>query len=362
MILKRATTKALLAKMFANIGLYVPPPFGYASAAAAYIAHGIADVQLVSIAKEYLILHGFELLVTSGPVKTFKLELLEKKLVPALAAHGDYLAGLPPRAANNEPKSQSGVVNDAIRDTLSHLRKVYQVDAALYPTAYTSPVSLRLPIEGEPAPPENGRTFRAEPEWGTDELTAKDNDDQLKKLADDMQEKKDQINERIKKHEEAIAHLLELRTDAGKLKTKEGVTDTEVTAINKEIADLDTAIKEQRDWSRKRRKDLAELEKKETEMKAAIAKYTAALPGSGNISARRQSTWHSSVMDQKKERYTQWTRATYPYVAAFRAPMLTLFESELERSGASANYRKWTNRYTLTTPGNSAAATASQRQ
>ena len=71
------------------------------------------------------------------------------------------------RSANSNPspapsatrvpaiKASSGVVNHAVRDTLSHLEKIYQVKAsAIYPTATTYPAiaTLKLPIEAEPAP------------------------------------------------------------------------------------------------------------------------------------------------------------------------------------------------------------------
>jgi hypothetical protein len=52
-------------------------------------------------------------------------------------------------------------------------------------------------------------------------------------------------------------------------------------------------------------------------------------------------------MNQAEERYTQWVRATHPYVDAFRATILTQFESQLEESKAAEHFIKWTNRYTL---------------
>ena len=53
-------------------------------------------------------------------------------------------------------------------------------------------------------------------------------------------------------------------------------------------------------------------------------------------------------MNQAEERYTQWVRATYPYVDAFRPPLLKLFHDNLGCADAEQNYEKWTNRYTLT--------------
>ncbi|HVT27718.1 MAG TPA: hypothetical protein VHE81_06845, partial [Lacipirellulaceae bacterium] len=53
-------------------------------------------------------------------------------------------------------------------------------------------------------------------------------------------------------------------------------------------------------------------------------------------------------MKESEERYTQWVRATFPYVDSFRAPVLKQFDEWLHRSEAAKHYEKWTNRYTLT--------------
>jgi hypothetical protein len=96
----------------------------------------------------------------------------------------------------------------------------------------------------------------------------------------------------------------------------------------------------------KRKNELAELEAKEKQMQEVLKRLKTAPPGSGNISADDgHLALHS--MNQKEERYTQWVRATYPYVDSFRAPIITLFRKYLKRSKAAENYAKWTNRYTL---------------
>jgi len=46
-------------------------------------------------------------------------------------------------------------------------------------------------------------------------------------------------------------------------------------------------------------------------------------------------------------RYTQWTRATYPYVRAWRLPVRESFAGLQTLSFASKWYSRWTNRYTL---------------
>jgi hypothetical protein len=350
LVLKRATTKRLLAKFFANWLLYVPPPWGYLSAAAGYAAHAVANVQLIEIGVEWVILHGMEKLVSSEPVRRLKVTVLENKLVPALAAHGDYLAGLQSKVAQNRPKSESGVVNDAIRDTVSHLEKVYQVEAAIYPTATTYPVidTLRLPIEAEPGPSLKPPVpNRNEPEWGDDELIAEDKDDQLAKIKEEMDEKKERIRRRIAELEKNVADLKKLDADIEELKQREGVSPQELTAFNQEKGEIADDIAEREKLTAKRRAELAKLIAQEKQMNDTINSLQQAPPGSGNISSLPAHV-AASLMNQREERYTQWVRATYPYVNAFRAPILKVFDEWLDRSEAAKHYKKWTDRYTLT--------------
>ena len=48
-------------------------------------------------------------------------------------------------------------------------------------------------------------------------------------------------------------------------------------------------------------------------------------PALANISKEPEHL-RSQFMNQKEERYTQWVRATYPYVDAFRARSCKMFE------------------------------------
>jgi Putative Flp pilus-assembly TadE/G-like len=350
LVLKRATTKRLIAKFVANWLLYVPPPWGYLSAAAGYAIHAGANVQLVEIGVEWLILHGMEKLVTAGPVRKLKVNVLENKLVPALAAHGDYLAGLQKKVAQDRPKSESGVVNEAVRDTLSHLEKVYNVEAIVYPTANTLPgiASLRLPIEAEPAPSlKPPVTRRNEPEWGDDELVFDDKDDQMEKIEDEMKDKKKKIKRRIEELEKNVADLKELDAKVEELKKRKGVTSTEQTKFDQEKKEIADDITEREQLIADRKAELAKLEAQEKQLKDTVASLQQAEPGSGNISMEPDHL-AASLMNQKEERYTQWVRATYPYVNAFRAPILKVFDKWLDRSDADKHFKKWTDRYTLT--------------
>lgn len=347
-ILKRATTKRLMAKFFANWLLYVPPPWGYLSALAGYAAHAIANVQLAEIGVEYVILHGLEKVVTSGVIRRLKVDVLEGKLIPALAAHGDFLAGNPSKAAANRPTAEAGVVNNAVRQMLTHLEDVYHVKSAVYPTATTLPPplkTLRLPIVAEPKPSMK-RTFPKEREWGDDELVFEDADDQLDKMRKDMEEKKQKIRERINELKQSLTFLQNLEKLIDELKKQEGVTQQELAEFDKEKAEVTADIRATQALINKRTNELAELEAREREMVKALDQLKKAPPGSGNISAD-DSHLALHLMNQKEERYTQWVRASYPYVDSFRAPILTLFYKYLTRSEAGKNYLKWTNRYTL---------------
>ena len=71
-------------------------------------------------------------------VRELKVTIFEDKLIPAIAAHGDYLAGRPSLITHNRPEADSSIVNYAISQSLDHLGEVYEVKAAIYPTATTS--------------------------------------------------------------------------------------------------------------------------------------------------------------------------------------------------------------------------------
>src|SRR5262249_28120669 len=93
--LKKSTAKRLIVKSIANAGLWVPPPWGWISAIAAYGVHIKMNADLLNIGIEYVILEGLERLVTNPIIRNLKVKVIEDKLIPALAAHGDYLAGRP---------------------------------------------------------------------------------------------------------------------------------------------------------------------------------------------------------------------------------------------------------------------------
>lgn len=350
--LKRATTPRLMAKFFANWLFLVPPPWGYLSAAAAYVTHGVADKQLFDIGVEYVILEGLEQLVTRGKVmKSLKVDLLENKLVPALAAHGDFLAGRPSKKDKAKPNTEAAVVNHAVRNTLKHLGSVYNVEATVYPTAVTSGLfaNLRLPIDPE-APPSGKGTPKGkeEKEWGNDKLEVEDSDNQLDKVFKEMKEKKEKIKNRIVALEKQLKIYEELITEVDDLRGREGITDEERATFDAERKKLEANIAGVKARIAKLKQDLKDLEAQEKKMREMVDSLAKApTDTSGNLSADRE---HLALdkMNQAEERYTQWARATTPYMDAFRAPILRLFKDRLKRSGAAEHYEKWTNRFALT--------------
>ena len=283
-------------------------------------------------------------------MKTLKVDLLENKLIPALAAHGDFLAGRPSKKTRQNPNGESAVVNHAVRNSLSHLSDVYHVKAAIFPTALSTGkfANLRLPIEPEAPPSGKGtRKGKEEKEWGNDKLDVEDPDNQLDKVFDDIKDKKDKINNRIKQLEEQVKTLQELEGEVDDLRQRTGVTAQERVAFDDEKKKLADDIADLQKRIAKLKDDLKELEKQEQKMRDTIKEYQAApTDTSGNLSSERT---HLALdkMNQAEERYTQWVRATNPYMDAFRAPILRLFQKYLEDCGAADHYEKWTNRYTL---------------
>lgn len=343
-VLKKSTTEYLIAKSVANIGFFVPPPWGYISAAVAYGVHIYANVKLAKIGVEYVILEGLQILAVNPVVKTFKQKLIEGQLIPALAAHGDFVAGRVGKGAKQKPDPGPGIVNGAVNDALKHLGDVYHVDAAIFPGA----TNFRLPIEAEPAPSLRG-TQKDEPEWGSDELPTVKAEDLLGDFQDDINDKKEKISDRIAELEKSVALLNKLESNIDKtLADAKDMQPPERQKFLDEKKEISTARNEKQTRIAELKKQLAELNKQQNEINSAVASLRQPVaPGSGNISAKAAHLARDK-MKQSEERYTQWVRATYPYVDSFRAPLLSQFDNVLSESKAAEHFRKWTDRYALT--------------
>ena len=79
--IKKSTAKRLIAKSIANAGLWVPPPWGWISAIAAYAVHIKMNLDLAKIGVEYVILEGLERIVSSDVIRKLKVNLIEQKLI-----------------------------------------------------------------------------------------------------------------------------------------------------------------------------------------------------------------------------------------------------------------------------------------
>jgi hypothetical protein len=366
--LKKSTAKRLIVKSIANAGLYVPPPWGWLTAIPAYAVHIGMNFELAKIGIEYVILEGLEKLVTSQPIRVLKVKIIEEKLIPALAAHGDYLAGRPSLIAKKRPKADSSVVNYAVRQSLKHLGEVYHVDAAIYPTVLTleipgvaSVTKLRLPIAPEAAPSMAGTTkAQLQKEWGDDKIEVKEDGDPIAEIKSKMAKNRKRTEDRIKQLQNEIKFLEGLFNDVQDLKERTGVNQEERQAFQKEQSEIAADIAKKKETLKQREDDLKKIKEQQKKIDEAAAQLSKIPDGSGNLSAKETHLALSGIkssgagggrpqigMSQIEERNTQWVRATYPYVDGFRAPIMAMFDQFLSISDADEHYKKWTDRYAL---------------
>lgn len=333
MQLKRELATTLILKTAANVGLFVPPPWGYISAAVSYGIHAYSTVELVGITKEWFILEGLEIIVRAA--RQFKVKVVEDQLVPALAVHGDFIAGDVAGAV-----AGSGIANISLSESLDDLRGAYKMDEI---QTYPRSRKIEIPIETEPGPSRQGRPNA--PEWGDDKPPRTGAEDKLDDLTDDVKERKQKIRQRIAQLEQDIALLDRLEADLDKrLAEDEGLTPGDRAAINAEKTEIDaTRTEKQADLADAQEK-LAKLEAEEQEINQNIASLQQLPATNGNLSVQHLP---KNLLDPTKERYTQWVRATYPYVDAYRAPIIAQFKSQLKRSKAAEHFVKWSDRYTL---------------
>ena len=326
------------------------------------------NFELAKIGVEYVILEGLERLVTAKPIRVVKVDIIENKLIPAIAAHGDYLAGRPSLIANKRPKADSSVVNYSITQSLTHLGEVYHVDAAIYPTNKTKGLpgvatlaKLRLPIAPEAAPSMAGTTAaQIQKEWGDDKIEVKEDGDPIAEIKAKMAKNRKRTEDRIKELQAEIKVLEGMFNDVQDLKERTGVNQEERQMFQKEQEQIATYLSKKKATLKQREDDLKKIKEQQQKIDEAAAELKKIPNGSGNPSARENHLALSGIkptgtstgrpqkgMSQIEERNTQWVRATYPYVDAFRAPILAMFRQYLSISDADDHYKKWTDRYTL---------------
>lgn len=329
MTLKRQLAVILPVKTFANAGFFVPPPWGYATAAVAYGVHIAGTVNVVLIGKEWFALQALE-----GIAKAFKpmKRIIETQLIPTLSAHADFIAGYDAR--NN--RSKPGIVNKAVERVALDLQDRFDVEASVFPKFD----DLRLPVVPEPKPRRgSGRNTRG---WGSDnppvialpELNLDGMKRRLDKAIGDMQDRINKIRRDIRdldKFEKEIDERLE---------------DDDVSAEEKrELEREKRAIERSRQDKKKRladiEKNLDKLKQKKAELERSLNQPLPTKTANPSVASIPRE------MNQDQERYTQWVRATYPQVDGFRAPIRAWLDKFAKKSKAASYFDKWTNRYTL---------------
>ncbi len=160
MTLKRELAVLLPAKSFANAGFFVPPPWGYATAALAYGVHIYSSSQIVLIGKEWVILEVLE--TVAKAFTQLKVNVIEAQLIPTLSAHADFVASYD---ADSE-EFDEGILNTAIERMLIETQDRHDVQTAIFPSAE----QIRLPVIPEPVPNLSPTTDKVDG-WGDDQAT-----------------------------------------------------------------------------------------------------------------------------------------------------------------------------------------------
>ncbi|MEM9409533.1 MAG: hypothetical protein AAGA30_00300 [Planctomycetota bacterium] len=329
MTLKRKLAITLTAKSIANLGFLVPPPWGFATAAAAYVVHIAGTVNIVSIGKEWFVLRALEEIA-----KSFKLmkSIVEKQLVPTLVEHSNFVAGLD--ATSNDPKP--GILNNATKRLVLDLEQRLSVEAALFPEFK----QLKLPVTPEPKPNMRGTTQSVDG-WGEDipavvpmpELNADGMKRKLDNALNKMQKRSDQLNENLKE-------LDEFESDIEERLKEDDVDASEKSELQREQQEIEQS-------RQAKEKRIAEINEKLDEVRTQRTELNQT---ANQLPSRSDNPSIKSIpkkMDQNQERYTQWVRATYPQTDAFRAPIRAWLKKWAPKSKAAEHFDKWTNRYTL---------------
>ena len=331
MALKRQLALILPAKSFANLGFLVPPPWGYATAAASYVVHIAGTANIVLIGKEWFVLDALEAIAKIfKPMKT----VIEKQLVPTLVAHANFVASFNAESGEAEP----GILNSAVERVVSDLESRLTVEADLFPRFE----DLRLPVDAEPKPNMQGASQIVDG-WGSDDpptfpLPDLDTDSMKRKLdkaMDDMQDRVDKLERDLKdleNFEKAIDDRL----------NEDDVAPNEKAELERE--------KQQIARSREGKQGrLSEIEEKLNEIRSQRTQLQQVM--NQPLPTQSDNPSVDSIprfMDQSQERYTQWVRATYPQTDAFRAPIRAWLNQWAPKSKASEHFDKWTGRYTMT--------------
>ena len=220
---------------------------------------------------------------------------------------------------------------------------------------------MRLPIAPEAPPSMTGTPANKYlKEWGTETPVASDTKDPIAEIQKKMAENRKRTEDRIKDLEKEIKFLEgSVQSRSRTSRSEPASTRTERKAFQDEQTKITTDISKKNGNARATKersgRDQGPAEKGrrsrrrigQDSQQARQSQRGPETPGAHRPQVSRRGATNGG-MNQAEEQYTQWVRATYPYVDAFRAPILAMFRKHLEISGAGEYYKKWTDRYTLT--------------
>jgi hypothetical protein len=330
MALKRQLLIILPAKTFANLGFLVPPPWGYATAAAAYVVHIASTANIVLIGKEWFVLEALEAIAdVFKPMKT----VVEKQLIPTLAAHANFVAGYDAAAEQQAP----GIVNRAVERIVLDLEQRLDVEASLFPEFE----ELRLPVEAEPKPNMSGSSSPTNG-WGSDTpplfpMPELGNNKMRRQLADAL----DEMQDRVEKLRQDMDDLEDFEKDIDERLDEDDVDAEEKAELEREKRAIQKSRAEKQKRMEAIDQKLREIRSQQSQLEQAINQPLPQQSDNPSIKSIPQPLNHN------QERYTQWVRASYPHVDGFRAPLRAWLKQWAPKSKAADHFEKWSNRYTL---------------
>ncbi len=329
MTLKRELAVLLPIKTFADVGFFVPPPWGYGTALIAYGVHIYSTSQIVLIGKEWVVLDVVEKVAKA--FTRLKLDVIEAQLIPTLAAHGEFVAGYDA----DEEEFQGGILNRAVERMMLDLQDRHRAQLTIFPAAE----ELRLPVETEPVP--NLRSGGNLASWGSDAATpfAGDNSG-LGNLRRRLNKSKRAMRDRIDELGDNLADFDDFEQEIEERLAEGNVPADERLELESEQAALVAARADLQRRLEKLKVDLAKLESMEGQLDSQRSQP--------NPSANPSVARVPELMNQGQEQYSQWVRATYPYSDIYRAHVRAMFQNWLPKSKAAEHFTKWSNRYTMT--------------
>ena len=330
MTLKRQLAIILPAKAFANLGFLVPPPWGFATAAIAYGVHIVSTANIVLIGKEWFVLEALEAISRAfKPVKS----IVEKQLVPTLAAHAEFVSGFETKTGKAKP----GILNSSVERVVLDLEGRLKVEASLFPKAE----KLILPVVPEPRPSMNG-TGQKLAAWGSDKPSTfpmpELNSGSMKRKLDRALRR---MEKRVEKLEEDLSDLDQFEKDIDQRLSDDDVDADEKQKLEKERREIEESRIRKTERIEEIRDKLSEIRKQKQELEQIANQPLPTV--SDNLSVKSVP----QQLDQQQAQKTQWVRATYPQVDAFRAPIRAWLDKWTRKSKAAEHFDKWTNRYTM---------------